>query len=49
MSHFVAVVLIFPNVYGDRLILPFYVLLWPYVACALARTLPERRAPASSS
>lgn len=44
MSHWVVVVLIFPNVYGDRLILPFYVLLLPYVACALARTPTVRRA-----
>jgi hypothetical protein len=30
-SHATAVVLIFPHVYGDRLILPLYVLLLPYV------------------
>jgi hypothetical protein len=35
-SHFAVVVAIFPHVYGDRLILPFYVLLIPYVAVALA-------------
>lgn len=31
LSHFAAVVMIFPNSYGDRLILPFYALLTPYV------------------
>jgi hypothetical protein len=36
LAHFVAVVLIFPHVYVDRLILPFYVLILPYAAVALA-------------
>jgi hypothetical protein len=35
LTHFAAVVLIFPHVYRDRLILPFYVLLVPYMAVAL--------------
>lgn len=34
-THFAAVVAIFPNVYGDRLIVPVYVLIVPYVAVAL--------------
>lgn len=34
LSHFAAVVLIFPHVYGDRLILPLYPLLIPYAAFA---------------
>ncbi len=35
VSHFLAVVLIFPYVYGDRLILPLYPLLLPYAALAM--------------
>ena len=35
LTQFVSVVMIFPNVYGDRLILPFYLLLIPYCAVAL--------------
>jgi hypothetical protein len=35
VSHFIAVTIIFPNVYGDRLILPFYALILPYSALAL--------------
>jgi hypothetical protein len=35
LGHFAAVVLIFPWVYGDRLILPAYPLLIPYAAFAL--------------
>lgn len=34
-AHFATVVAIFPHVYGDRLVLPFYLLLVPYVAVAL--------------
>ena len=34
-SHFAAVTLIFPDIYGDRLILPFYALILPYAALAL--------------
>ena len=34
-SHFAAVTLIFPNTYGDRLILPFYALILPYSALTL--------------
>jgi hypothetical protein len=57
LTQYAAVVLIFPHVYGDRLILPFYVLLVPYVAVALdlllvsplvriaAPSLPPPRAP----
>lgn len=36
LSYFAAVVIIFPNGYGDRFIFPFYALLVPYVAMALA-------------
>jgi hypothetical protein len=36
MCHYVAVVLIFPWGYGDRLIVPLYPLLIPYAALALA-------------
>jgi len=35
LAHFAAVVIIFPHVYGDRLILPFYALLVPYVGVTL--------------
>jgi len=35
ITHFLAVVMIFPHSYGDRLILPFYALLVPYIAVAL--------------
>jgi hypothetical protein len=35
LCHFGAVVMIFPHVYGDRLILPIYPLLIPYAAFAL--------------
>ena len=35
LCHFSAVVMIFPHVYGDRLILPIYPLLIPYAAFAL--------------
>jgi len=35
ITHFLAVVIIFPHSYGDRLILPFYALLVPYIAVAL--------------
>lgn len=35
LSHFAGVVMIFPNSYGDRLILPFYALLTPYVGLAV--------------
>jgi hypothetical protein len=41
-SHFVAVVLIFPN-HGDRLILPMYVLLLPYAAIGPGLLLGSRR------
>jgi hypothetical protein len=34
-AHFATVVAIFPHVYGDRLVLPFYLLLVPYVAVLL--------------
>lgn len=36
LTHFAAVVLIFPHVYVDRLILPFYALILPYAAVAVA-------------
>lgn len=36
LTHFAAVTLIFPHAHGDRLILPFYVLLLPYVGVAVA-------------
>lgn len=39
LSHLVTVVLIFPNIYGDRLILPLYVLLMPYVALGAVSAL----------
>ncbi len=32
IAHFAAAVIFFPHVYGDRLIIPFYVLLVPYAA-----------------
>jgi hypothetical protein len=35
LAHFAATVIIFPTVYGDRLILPFYALLTPYVGVTL--------------
>jgi hypothetical protein len=35
-SHFAAVTLIFPHAHGDRLILPFYVLILPYAGAAVA-------------
>lgn len=35
LAHFATVVIIFPHVYGDRLILPFYALLAPYVGVAV--------------
>jgi hypothetical protein len=35
LGHFAAVVLIFPYIYGDRLILPLYPLLAPYAALAV--------------
>jgi hypothetical protein len=41
LSHFAAVVLFQPHVYGDRLIMPLYVLIVPFVAlpvAAIART-----------
>lgn len=50
LSHFMAVVLIFPHVYVDRLILPLYPLLIPYAAYAAepvvswARLHPARAA-----
>jgi hypothetical protein len=37
ISHFAALVLIFPHIYGDRLVLPFYVLLLPYAAVGVSR------------
>lgn len=36
VGHLAAVVLIFPNIYTDRLILPLYPLLVPYAAAAIA-------------
>lgn len=41
-AHFFSVVAIFPNIYGDRLILPLYVLLLPYAGYALAALKPSR-------
>jgi hypothetical protein len=44
-SHFAAVVVFQPHVYGDRLIMPLYVLLVPYVGVTLiacARAAPVR-------
>jgi hypothetical protein len=35
-SHFAAVTVFVPHVYGDRLVLPFYVSIIPYVGVALA-------------
>jgi hypothetical protein len=35
-SHFAAVTIFVPHVYGDRLVLPFYVLIVPYVGAAIA-------------
>lgn len=51
LSHFGAVVLIFPFVYGDRLILPLYPLLIPYAAFAIEPMLVfiARRAPGAGS
>ncbi|HWW82834.1 MAG TPA: glycosyltransferase family 39 protein, partial [Vicinamibacterales bacterium] len=40
LSHFAALVLIFPHVYGDRLVLPFYALVLPYAAVAVSRIFP---------
>lgn len=34
LAHFTVVVIVFPTVYGDRLLLPFYALLAPYVGIA---------------
>jgi hypothetical protein len=36
LGHCAAVVLMFPHVYGDRLILPFYALILPYSALGLS-------------
>lgn len=38
--HLFSVVAIFPNIYGDRLILPLYVLLLPYAGYALTTRQP---------
>ena len=40
LAHFAAVTLIFPHVYGDRLILPFYALILPYalIPCQIRYT-----------
>ena len=38
-SQFAVVTLVFPNVYGDRLLLPIYILLLPYAALGLIRTI----------
>jgi hypothetical protein len=48
MTHFLSVVVIFPHSYGDRQILPFYVLLVPYIAVAFDVVLlsPTLRAAA---
>jgi hypothetical protein len=35
-AHFLAVTIFVPHVYGDRLVLPFYVLIIPYVGAAIA-------------
>lgn len=35
-SHFAILVIIFPTVHGDRLLVPFYALLVPYVAVVIA-------------
>ena len=35
-AHFVAVTAFVPHVYGDRLVLPFYVLIVPYTGAAIA-------------
>jgi hypothetical protein len=50
-SHFAAVTLIFPHAHGDRLILPFYVMLLPYVGAAIgsdARVTNETEPEAGS-
>jgi hypothetical protein len=47
LTQLAAVVIIFPHVYVDRLILPLYVLLLPY--CALALDAISRRRPATVS
>ena len=47
-SHFSAVVVIFPDVYGDRLILPLYVLLIPYAARLAAPLFPGGQSDAAA-
>ncbi len=52
VSHAAAVTLIFPHAHGDRLILPFYVMLLPYVGAAFrpsARRLDGRTDPGAES
>jgi hypothetical protein len=39
LSYFIVVTAIVPRAYGDRLILPFYVLLLPYAALGMTRAV----------
>jgi hypothetical protein len=43
-SHFAAVVLFLPDVYGDRLIMPFYMLIVPYAVVPIIAIMRRVRA-----
>ena len=50
LSQLLMVIVFFPHVYGDRLMLPFYILLLPYAALGAMRALdflvpPDGHAP----
>jgi hypothetical protein len=50
LSQLLIVIVFFPHVYGDRLILPFYILLLPYAALGAMRAIdflvpPDGNAP----
>ena len=47
-AHFAAVTIFVPHVYGDRLVLPFYVLIVPYVGAAIALTVGAARRSSES-